>query len=126
MLDALLWFYETGNWDQVRIGTTCALIDRKLVAHSRRGHRPDLIEDDGVAVLLAHGRLIHAVGDQVRARHTGNVGTVTEVHPTYIATTIGNGGSAAYLPVSKLPAVWTETATPEEVELAQAAPDATA
>lgn len=121
MLDALLWFYEHGNWDHVRTGTSVALLDRKLVAHERRGQSPSLITDDGVAVLLAHGRLVHKVDDTVRSRATDEVGTVTEVHSTYIVTTIGTGGVAAYLPVSQLPAVRTETSS---VELAEVVPDA--
>jgi hypothetical protein len=125
MLDGLLWFYENRNWNEVRTGTSAALVGRKLVGHSRIGIKPDLIEDDGVAVLLAHGRLVHEVGDTVReARRDGVVGTVTEVHPNHIVTTVGAGGVAAYLPVSKLPAVWRET-TDEETgaELAEVVPD---
>lgn len=110
MLDALLWFYETGNWDHIRVGTSAALVERKLVGHSRRGIKPDQITDDGVAVLLAEGRLTHEVGDTVRERRAeGLVGTVTEVHPNHIVTTVGAGGCAAYLPVSKFPAVWART-----------------
>lgn len=120
MLDGLLWFYEHGNWDHVRTGTSAALVDRKLVGHSRLGISPDRIEDEGVAVLLANGRLAHSVNDLVRERRSGAVCTVTEIHSGYIVTTLGQGGVAAYLPVSKLPAVWTETATPEQAELAEA------
>jgi len=129
MLDGLLWFYEHGNWDHVRTGTSAALVGRKLVGHSRIGIAPDRIEDDGVAVLLAHGRLVHEVGDTVReARRDGVVGTVTEVHPNHIVTTVGAGGVAAYLPVSKLPAVWRETAEPTDemdgAEQPETTPDA--
>lgn len=124
MLDALLWFYETGNWDGVGTGTRVALVDRKLVGHTRRGIKPDLIEDEGVAVLLAHGRLVHAVGDLVRERRSGAVCTVTGIHSGYIATDLGQGGVAAYLPVSKLPAVWADTTTPQQAELAEATPEA--
>lgn len=120
MLDGLLWFYETGGWERVRTGTSAALVERKLVGHSETGRRPDLITDDGVAVLLANGRLAHSVNDLVRDRRSGAVCTVTEIHSGYIVTTLGQGGVAAYLPVSKLPAVWTETATPEQAELAEA------
>ena len=120
MLDGLLWFYEHGNWEHVRTGTSAALVERKLVGHTRTGISPDRIEDDGVAVLLAHGRLTHSVNDLVRERRSGAVCTVTEIHSGYIVTTLGQGGVAAYLPVSKLPAVWTDTATPEQAELAEA------
>lgn len=125
MLDGLLWFYEHGTWDGVRTGTSVALLERRLVSHTRQGIKPDVMEDDGVAVLLANGRLAHEVGDTVReARENGAVGTVTEVHPTYIVTTVGAGGVAAYLPVSKRPAIWTETNSVDLAEVAEVVPDA--
>jgi hypothetical protein len=58
MTKALIHFHRTGNWDGVRLGTVCALLDRDLVGHSRKGTNPDLITDAGRAVLIELGETV--------------------------------------------------------------------
>lgn len=51
MIEGLTHFHRHGNWGRVTCGTRVALLDRKLVGHSRRGIEPDLITETGFAVL---------------------------------------------------------------------------
>lgn len=57
MIEALLHFSRTGEWaDSVCVGTQVALLDRKLVGHSRQGIEPDLLTELGDAVAAELGK----------------------------------------------------------------------
>lgn len=60
MIQALVHFYCQGTWGDTHVGTTVALLDRKLVGHARPNIRPDVLTSLGREVLRELVEAAHA------------------------------------------------------------------